>query len=364
MITYVNTVLVGKNKALATAAPAAAANMSTPSADAGKYIIMNCDDNIAASKLYVATAADASVLNKIKIGMVTSSNTAVHKTNGTVQYLPIVKWSGIINAHDVRDFKHLKYQADTEDSILVDLTNLSTQTANLLAEGNKRILVRVTYKDLPTRYRKWTESYEYMTKVGDDATKICAGIAAQINSQWKRARVQATATGKTVTLVALPYDDDNSAESINWANKVRFNVNMYYTDPQAAAFASRNKYYLQGVTITMTPGIQYAASAKLVRDRESIAQGYEGIMNRTWWPVIKPAIQTDINGSYDGLVVEFENMYRTADDLFRKTKQTVELYDLAGSGETANTALPAIKTILAAFTESKKNILIGESYVD
>ena len=63
MITYVNTVLVGKNKALATAAPAAAANMSTPSADAGKYIIMNCDDNIAASKLYVATAADASVLD-------------------------------------------------------------------------------------------------------------------------------------------------------------------------------------------------------------------------------------------------------------------------------------------------------------
>ena len=57
-------------------------------------------------------------------------------------------------------------------------------------------------------------------------------------------------------------------------------------------------------------------------------------------------------------------MYRTADDLFRKTKQTVELYDLTGSGETTNTALPAIKAILAAFTESKKNILIGESYVD
>ena len=364
MITYVNTVLIGKNKALLTAAPAAATNMTTPSADAGKYVIMNCDDNIAASKLYVTSAADASVLNKIKIGLVTSSNYAVHKKDGTVQYLPIVKWSAIINAHDVRDFKHLKYEADTEDVVVVDLTNMVTDTANLLAEGNKRVVLRITYKDLPTRYRKWTESYEYVTKVGDDATKICAGIAAQINYQWKRARVAAVASGKTVTLTALPYDDDNSAESINWANKVRFNVNLHYTDPQAAAFASRNKYYIHGATITKTPGVQYAASAKLVRDRENIAQGYEGIMNRTWWPVVKPAIQTDINGSYDGLIIEFENMYRAADDIFRKTKQSIELYDLAGSGETANTALPAIKTILAAFTESKKNVLIGESYVD
>ena len=109
MITYVNTVLVGKNKALATAAPAAAANMSTPSADAGKYVIMNCDDNIAASKLYVATAADASVLNKIKIGMVTSSNTAVHKTDGTVQYLPIVKWSVISNILSIKQIQKIVF---------------------------------------------------------------------------------------------------------------------------------------------------------------------------------------------------------------------------------------------------------------
>ena len=41
-------------------------------------------------------------------------------------------------------------------------------------------------------------------------------------------------------------------------------------------------------------------------------------------------MNTDLSAHYNMLTLEFENMYRTADDLFRKTKQTVEVYATAG----------------------------------
>lgn len=37
-------------------------------------------------------------------------------------------------------------------------------------------------------------------------------------------------------------------------------------------------------------------------------------------------METNLANTYNSVTLEFENMYRTADDLFRKTKQTVEIY--------------------------------------
>ena len=61
MITYVNTVLVSNlaTGAVLSAAPAAATKLNTASADAGKFIIMNCDPGIAANDLYNVTAGNA-----------------------------------------------------------------------------------------------------------------------------------------------------------------------------------------------------------------------------------------------------------------------------------------------------------------
>ena len=294
MITYVNTVLVGTGVGeLCSAAPANATDVRTPSADAYKYVIMNLDQD----------AADAYAIDentkKIKIGIVTNK------------------------------------------------------------KGNKRIVVRLTFKDLPTRYRKWTESYEYVTKIGDDAESIAENIAMQINTQYKRARVTAQAAAGVVTLTAMPYTDDDKNDTINWANKVRFSANIYWTDPEAPAFASKNKYSIQGATITKNPADWCQTDGKLVRDRESQAMGYQGILNRGegTWPIIKPDMVTDINAHYDGLTLEFENMYRSADDLFRKTKQTLEIYDVTGT-------LEALKTALADFagTPSNNGIVEGTAY--
>ena len=359
MITYVNTVLVSNlaSGAVLNAAPAAATSMQAVSADAGKFIIMNCDANVASNKIYNVTAANAADINTIKIGIVTKKNNVLRKPDGTVAYMPIIKWSNEIKAADIKSYVKSNWEADTEDTITIDFTNLDANLLNnVFAEGGKRIIVRLTFKDMPHRYRKWTESYEYITKVGDTKATIAKNIGDMINREWKRARVQAdTTTANKVILTALPYDDDDANDTLNWANKVRFNANIYYTDPAADGWESLNKHFPTGVTVEKKPGKTYVASGKLVRDHESKAMGYLGILNRGQgtWPIIKPDMEANINAHYDAITLEFENMYRAADDIFRKTKQTVEIYGLTGQ-------LAAIKAILDGFvggTQQDENVV-------
>lgn len=363
MVNYVNTVLVSNlaSGAVLTTAPAAASSMSSASNDAGKFIIMNCDPNVASNKIYEVTAANALNIETIKVGIVTKKNCVLRKQDGSAEYHPIVKWSNEIKAADIKSYNVLSYAADTEDCVYIDFDTLNAAVLTEFAKGGKRIIVRLTYKDMPHRYRKWTESYEYITEAGDTKITIAKNIANLINREWKRARVQATqgaitlssgaftsfsssTSGTGIKIEALPYDDDDSVDSLNWANKVRFNANLYWTDPAGEGWEANNKHFPQGVTITKVPGVQYPASAKLVRDRESWAMGYQGILNRGegTWPIIKPAMETDLDAHYDAITLEFENMYRAADDIQRKTKQTLEVYGKTGQ-------LSGLQAIITSF---------------
>lgn len=334
MITYVNTVFVNNTNdgAVVAAKPT--------TADKDKFVLYDVDKGT-----YVSTLSDAN--KRIKIGLVTDKviNKIDVKT-GAASQLPVIKWSNVINKDDIKSFASGKPDdiESKEDEVTVNFSGLSAKILQLFNDG-ARIVVRLTFKDLPTRYRKWTESYEYIPKADDTNATIADGIAAVINKQYKRARVSASASEGVLTLKALPYDDDNSVDTINVANKVRFNVNLYYTNPDAAGFASKNKYFPTGVTVTKTAGKVYPAEAKLVRDREAQAMGYEGILNRgcCTWPIIKPEMRTKLDAKYSYATLEFENMYRAADDIQRHTKQTVEIYQVATSDET----VPAVITALS-----------------
>lgn len=334
MITYVNTVFVNNTNdgAVVAAKPT--------TADKDKFVFYDVDKGT-----YVSALSDAN--KRIKIGLVTDKviNKIDVKT-GAASQLPVIKWSNVINKDDIKSFASGKPDdiESKEDEVTVNFSGLSAKILQLFNDG-ARIVVRLTFKDLPTRYRKWTESYEYIPKADDTNATIADGIAAVINKQYKRARVSASASEGVLTLKALPYDDDNSVDTINVANKVRFNVNLYYTNPDAAGFASKNKYFPTGVTVTKTAGKVYPAEAKLVRDREAQAMGYEGILNRgcCTWPIIKPEMRTKLDAKYSYATLEFENMYRAADDIQRHTKQTVEIYQVATSDET----VPAVITALS-----------------
>lgn len=331
MITYVNTVLVGTGAELAAAAPVAQTEKNTPNTDAGKFIVMSMDN---VTDPYSTT--NTAKAKKFRIGFITGKNTAVRTKDGDVKYTPVIKWTNPIKRDDITSIVKQAHFDSTPDTVTIDFRNVNTAVMTEFAKGERRIIVRLTFKDMPTRYRKWTESYEYVTKPEDTAATIAQAIKKQINVQYKRARVYATVeTEGVVTLKAMDYDDDNVNDSLNWANKVRFSVNAYYTDPTAPAFASKNKYSITGLKIEKTPGKWCTTDAKLVRDREAQAMGYQGILNRGegTWPVIKPDMVTDITKKYDGLTIMFENHYHAADDQIRRTKECVEIYDIAGSSK-------------------------------
>ena len=348
MISYVNTVFVSKtnNPSVIEASALKGASDITLAENAGKFVFDEKN-------------------GLFRIGFVKDGVLRVHGTK-TETYANIVKWSNWIDKNYIKSATFMladAYKKNTnlakEDTITIDFTKCFTKddTAidpNEFSQGNRRIVVRLTFKDMPTRFRKWTESYEYITKPGDKAEQIAKAFAAIITDQYKRARVDAKAAAGVLTLTAMPYDDDNSVDTINVANKVRFNANVYYTNPQAAGFASDNKYFPTGLTINKKEGYNDPMSAKNVRDREAQAMGYEGILNRGCgtWPIVKPAMTTDLSKKYDGITIEFQTKYRAADDIQRHTKQTIEIYVPASE-------IPAegdISNLKAEFTNAGVNL--------
>lgn len=328
MITYVNTVLVSNKggDTLATKEELAGKQKKGDLKElVGKLVFMNCDaaaqDGSNIEDIY---AVDENC-DRFKIGVVTSDSFQKADKMGNVTYIPVVKWSNIINAADVKSITKLDYKEDTEDTISIDFSTIPAETLDILSAGGCPVVLRLTFKDMPTRYRKWTESYSYVTMPGDGIQNIMQGLVKDIVRASKRQRVYAKIDGTKLVLEAMKYDDDEQAVTENVYAKVRFDANAYWMNPQAPGWAANNKYDL-GVKFVKQEGVTYPASAKLVRDRERSAFDYQGVLHRCCWYDPQPNMVTNIDNHYGGITIEFENQYHTADDLWRRTKQTVEIY--------------------------------------
>jgi hypothetical protein len=360
MITYVNSVLVS-NKNGETLATAEELKGKAKKEDlkplVGKFVFMNCDpakqDGTAIEDVYsMDEAAD-----RFKIGVVTSDSFQNVDKLGNVTFVPVVKWSNIINVADIKSVAKLDYKEDSEDEITIDFSGIANETMDLLAQGGCPVVLRLTFKDMPMRYRKWTESYSYVTKVGDTVESIIAGLIKDIIRAPKRQRVYAKIDGQKLILTQMKYDDDESNRTENVYMKGRFDANMYWMNPAAPGWASNNKYDL-GVVFSKKEGVTYPATAKLVRDRERATFDYQGVLHRSCWYDPQPAMVTNLDNKYDGITIEFENQYRTADDLWRRTKQTVEIY-ASNNGEAmgADQIAGGFVTKLQAMIASRQNIV-------
>ena len=360
MITYVNTVLVsnknGEQLATSEVLEGVARKEDLKNL-VGKFVFMNCDPaKQDGTPIDDVLKFDANC-DRFKIGVVTKDfYEKFDKKNSTTVFIPIIKWSNIINVADIKSVTKLDYVKDTEDTITIDFTDIAAETMDLISNGGCPIVLRLTFKDMPTRIRKWTESYSYVTKPGDTAEDIIAGLAKDIAQHPKRQRVYVKANGKKLILEAMTYSDDESARNENVAAKVRFDANMYWMNPQAPGWASNNKYDL-GVKFIKKAGVTYPASGKLVRDRERSTFDYMGVLHRSCWYDPQPDMVTNIDNKYDGITIEFENQYHTADDLWRRTKQTVEIYasnngEAMGSDAIADGLVTKLQTLIA----SRQNI--------
>ena len=360
MITYVNSVLVS-NKNGETLATAEELKGKAKKEDlkplVGKFVFMNCDpakqDGTTIEDVYKMDAA----ADRFKIGVVTSDSFQKVDKLGNVTFVPVVKWSNIINVADIKSVTKLDYKEDSEDEITIDFSDIAPETLDLLAQGGCPVVLRLTFKDMPMRYRKWTESYSYVTKVGDTVQEIMAGLVKDIIRAPKRQRVYAKIDGQKLVLTQMKYDDDESNRTENVYMKGRFDANMYWMNPAAPGWASNNKYDL-GVVFSKKEGVTYPATAKLVRDRERATFDYQGVLHRCCWYDPQPAMVTNLDNKYDGITIEFENQYRTADDLWRRTKQTVEIY-ASNNGEAmgADQIAGGFVAKLQAMIASRQNIV-------
>ena len=360
MITYVNSVLVS-NKNGETLATAEELKGKAKKEDlkplVGKFVFMNCDpakqDGTAIEDVYKMDAA----ADRFKIGVVTSDSFQKVDKLGNVTFVPVVKWSNIINVADIKSVAKLDYKEDSEDEITIDFSDVAPETLDLLAQGGCPVVLRLTFKDMPMRYRKWTESYSYVTKVGDTVQEIMAGLVKDIIRAPKRQRVYAKIDGQKLVLTQMKYDDDESNRTENVYMKGRFDANMYWMNPAAPGWASNNKYDL-GVVFSKKEGVTYPATAKLVRDRERATFDYQGVLHRCCWYDPQPTMVTNLDNKYDGITIEFENQYRTADDLWRRTKQTVEIY-ASNNGEAmgADQIADGFVAKLQAMIASRQNIV-------
>lgn len=343
MITYVNTVLVGTGVGtVLSAMPQKNASKATVDANIGKYIVTDVNGT-------ALTSSTADDTQAIKVGLVTGS----FFSKG--YYFPKIKWSNIIKRDNLKSYKYTEYAAESEDAVTIDFS----KAAAVAAAQTIRVVVRLTFKDLPTRFRKWTESYDVEVAENASITKgdIVDLFVTSINTKnANRARVIASKVSNNLVLTAMPYDDDESVDSISPANKVRFTANAWLTKPEASGFASKNKY--EAAVITKKFGNAPVGSWKLVRDAEAQAMGYQGILNRGegTWPIIKPGMNVVAGANYDTITLEFENMYRSADDLQRKTKQTLQIFDTftpASGNDARASKLAGLKAILEAFVQGE-----------
>ena len=88
---------------------------------------------------------------------------------------------------------------------------------------------------------------------------------------------------------------------------------------------------ITNLTVSKTQGGPGKGNAKIIRDRENAALGYKGIINRMYWPVIKPALTVNLSDTYDTLVIENQNHYLSDDNQYIKnTPIATELYVVAG----------------------------------
>lgn len=331
MLQHVNTVIVGKTAAAPDSGTGAtavyAANYNTVAEfSAGEVYLVDEKMNL------IATHANAIAAKEVRFALKTDKTTTYTDTTGADQTATVIKYSAPIKKGSIKSAKYNVYTAPVEDSITFDFTGVTPVIGN-------RYVVRFIYRDIYEHPGQFTKTYEVIATTAVLADLIAA-LKNRINKDMGR-RITLSSTDAYATnfkATAKAKTDNEGKESINPYTVVRMTAVAYYTNPSATGFASKIKYPIASLDITpntdSTPGKGYW---KQVRDAEQAALAYKGITYRTAWPhsLLKPELLVEVDGTYDSLVVEFENKYLTPDNQTNSnTMQAAEVYitgTLAGS---------------------------------
>ena len=324
MLQKVNTVLIG------TDAPA-----SYTTADAlteGQIALF--DEN----RAIVKDAAGAKAASMLYIG-VCEGKEDVYNEAGTKTTKAIIRYSMPIMKGSHPHMVFTEYSAPAEDKIVITATNITPEVGH-------RYVLRLVYNDIYEAPGQFTHTYEVIAKT-TNAEDLITSFKNKINKH-KEARVVAESSAAVLTLNAkeIPYNQGVTVDS--GYSQVSVEAFMWTTIP--SGILSNVMYPISNLTIAKTQGTPGKGNPYIVRDREEASFGYRGITHRAngIYPYIAPEFRSDLDATYDELVVEWDNKYLSNDNQYVKsTPLACELYVNAGSlsSSTFKTALEAFIAI-------------------
>ncbi len=299
MIDRVNSVLIGKNIARTASAVLIG---STQAAAAGEIFVLDKNKNILASGATISetdTIYIAEVLSDT-YSYVSPAGTSV---TGVKKYITSVPIKGAY----VKNYYGRVYSAIVEQVVTI----VGSTFAPVV--GTEYVL-RVVYSDTFERPGQVTATYRVIATT-TTATDLWTAFVAKINAHATR-RVNATTPSSNLVLTgrAMPYDTTDTVNAIDEYYQVNFKAFLY-----SANFGDTTVTY----TTAPFPG---NGTWQRVRDAEKKQQSYRGIMNRTLFPIITPAMRTVASTNYNCIVIESDVNYTAPDSYDKTARVTTELY--------------------------------------
>ena len=324
MLQSVNTVLIGKT---------CPATYTTPDALVeGDVALFDENKKILTAK----TAAESAKATYIGV-CVGSEN--VTDNSGNVVTKKVISFGNAIQKGSTPTLVVSPFIASAEDVITITATGVAPIVGN-------RYVLRMVYNDIYEHPGQFTHTYEVIAKttvIGD----LITAFKNKINKSDNR-RINATANAAVLTLTAMKKDDNEGIDSLNYYSQVSMDCTMYVQ--RTDSLLLNQPQAIAGLTIAKTQGTPGKGNAKIVRDRENAALGYKGIINRIYFPVVKPTLRTDLNAQYDTIVVDCDNKYLSNDNQYIKsTPVATELYVVKGQYIAGTAGKDSFKDMFEAF---------------
>jgi len=330
MITRVNKVFIGKYIER-TSTLIDNADLTVLQSDAVEGEIAVLDDSY---NIMVGVSATYANSKNIYIAEGSSEEFTTTNPDGTALTGRRMLISGAIDGSKIKNYSGSKYAAKVEHEAAI-----AAITDSVVA-GTEYVL-RIVYKgDIATQHPGQNiETHRYVAKTGDASADIYNALTAKINKRYlntplrgkQKVIVAAVDTG-VLEITALPVPSCTSGiNDIDELVMNTFEVRLNYVD---------SDYQWQEVgtaaAVVYTANSRGFGTWETVRDLEKHAQSYEGVSNRTWFPIITPAIRTVKNGEYDMIIVEHERGYRSPDNQYAKETPLTEVVALqSGTGASA-----------------------------
>lgn len=323
MLQKPNTVLIGKK-----------VNTAGTGIATGDIVVINAETGA------VIPVADitAAKLDKLQIGVVLKAGASAAES--------VIKKSNVIDRNLITSLQaagETAYSAPAEANADVDFTTSTFKE-------NHRYVVRVIYTDLYEHPGQFTHTYEVFAEAGETGETMAQKFVKAVN-RHKGARVVASNATAKLTLTAK-----SIAGTVGLLPNQKFTqvqiggVAVYFTDP--SSFSNSGYSQVPGAKVQITAAKPGKGNPYIVKDREYESWGYDGVTNRTEWPVRQPESLVNMAAEYRTLTIEFGRMYQSPDNQYvKRTECAAEVYCEAD--------LEALRTAIAKWGEAESGTKTG-----